>query len=142
MTESTARRKHGCRSKEKASRCTTDTGAVENVVGACGDGEGVRCYAEAGCVERVLCCDGRVEIDNNICETPYGAVWRWADVTIRSSAQTGAARQRRSSIACQYSNQTTWSPEASTVTRRAVENQRLVIEPVHELLPRNLETVK
>lgn len=32
-------------------------------------------------------------------KTPYGA-WRWADVTICSSAQTGAARQRRSSIAC------------------------------------------
>ncbi len=36
------------RKEEKASRCTTEyerTG--ENVVGACGDGEGVRLHAEA-----------------------------------------------------------------------------------------------
>ncbi|EDW1852894.1 transposase [Salmonella enterica subsp. diarizonae] len=32
-------------------------------------------------------------------KTPYGA-WRWAGLTICSSAQTGAARQRRSSTAC------------------------------------------
>lgn len=48
MTASTARRKHGCRSgREKPVAVRLDTGAVENVVGACGDGEGVRLHAEA-----------------------------------------------------------------------------------------------
>lgn len=46
-----------------------DIGVVENVVGVCGDGEGVWLYVEVvWCVECVFCGDGWVEIDNNICE--------------------------------------------------------------------------
>lgn len=144
MTESTARRKTRLSvRKRKASRCNDWIQAQLKTLSVHAEMAKEFGYAEAvWCAERPLAATVARRSTTNICETPYCA-WRWADVTICSSAQTVAVvRQRRSSIACWVRAQTNYG--SLEVRLRDVlwkisdwsSNWR------NELLPRTSETVK
>lgn len=70
-------------------------------------------------------------------KTPYGA-WRWADVTICSSAQTGAAIIYSLLGTCKLNDveSEAWLRDVLWKISDWSSNR------VHELLPWNLETVK